>query len=330
MNILVTLDYEIYFGRNHGTVGKCLLEPTNALMRIAERHGVRFVFFVDCGYLVALREQAGSHSSLARDLATVEDQLKLLAGAGHDLQLHIHPHWEDTRFDGLSWRMDISRYKLADFPDQDIRRIVSKYRETLESVASNPVLAYRAGGWCMQPFTRIGPALRENGIRIDSSVFRGGYSKAGAYDYDFRGAPAASVYRFGDDPVREDPKGFFTEYPITQVYNSPLFFWRLFLMGRLDPRRHKPIGDGQAMPAPGMRTRLLTRFTRNGLSMDGYNVRMLPAAVRRASRRGHENMVVIGHPKALSPYSIESFDRFVERMNGRHRFTTFTELHQGQ
>jgi len=56
MNIYLTLDYEIYFGENHGTVEKCIIYPTSELIRIAEKHNVRFSFFVDCGFILKLDE----------------------------------------------------------------------------------------------------------------------------------------------------------------------------------------------------------------------------------------------------------------------------------
>ena len=52
MNIVVSLDYEIYFGRRSGSVERSLIEPTNALCDIALRNGIVLVFFVDIGYLL--------------------------------------------------------------------------------------------------------------------------------------------------------------------------------------------------------------------------------------------------------------------------------------
>jgi hypothetical protein len=284
------------------------------------------VFFVDCGYLLRLAEQAAKPGGPADDYRKVTDQLKRAAAAGHDLQLHIHPHWEDARYAGGRWVFDLRRYKLSDFPDAEIPGIVRRYKDALQPLAANPVQAFRAGGWCLQPFGRLKAALRDNGIVADSSVFRGGHYRSAQYDYDFREAPVKSPYRFGDDPVREDPAGDFVEYPIGSLRTSPLFFWRLFLLGRLDPRRHKPLGDGRPMPAPGQRRRLLTRCTPQCVSIDGYNARRLPRALGRYAQSGQDALTVIGHPKALSRYSLEALGAFAAAMKPPHRFVTFTQL----
>jgi len=55
MNIVLSTDYEVFFGHSTGTVEKTLLEPSQALCDVAARHGVPLVFFVDIGFLLRLR-----------------------------------------------------------------------------------------------------------------------------------------------------------------------------------------------------------------------------------------------------------------------------------
>ncbi len=325
MKLILTLDYELYFGDDPGTVKQCLIEPAEALRRMAARHGIPMVFFVDCGFLWRLKAEKDSHPALAADYRAVTDQLQSLSREGHELQLHIHPHWEDTRWDGTRWRMDVKRYRLTGFPPDRIHDIVRRYRGVLQEVAGNPVNVYRAGGWCLQPFSALKDALAGNGIVADSSVFRNGRFWSEQYDYDFRGAPDKGVYRFADDPVTEVEEGRFTEFPIASMRVFPLFYWWLFLLGRLDPARHKPLAAGRAMAAPGYRFRLLTRMTRQCVGFDGYNARLMPGALRRAVRKGHSHMVVLGHPKAMSRYSFDALDRFIGRACTSHRFVTFTQ-----
>jgi hypothetical protein len=324
VNIYLTFDYELYFGENPGTVERCILQPTRELIRIGKDLNTPFVFFIDCGFILKLDEFRKKFPVLEDDYKNLCSQVKDLSAAGHDVQLHIHPHWEDSYFDGNKWIIDVKRYKLSDFSEPEIKEIVQRYKKVLTDLSGKEVFAYRAGGWCLQPFDKLRSALRENGVSVDSSVFRNGKFSTEQYAYDFRGAPDKDLYRFETDPVTEDKKGFFTEVPISPIRNSPLFFWTLFLLGRIDPYRHKPLGDGRAMPAPGYRKNLLTRFTDNPVSMDGYNASLLQRALRRLGRKGAENMVVIGHPKALSRYSLETIAGFILK-NKDQNFTTFTK-----
>ena len=57
MNIYITLDYELFFGPDSGTVENCIIEPTEQLLNIVDPLGVKFVCFVDSGYLLALEKQ---------------------------------------------------------------------------------------------------------------------------------------------------------------------------------------------------------------------------------------------------------------------------------
>jgi hypothetical protein len=86
------------------------------------------------------------------------------------------------------------------------------------------------------------------------------------------------------------------------------------------------LGDGKAMPAPGYRKKLLTRFTDNPLSVDGYNARLLGLGLKLLQRKSVQHMVVIGHPKALTRYSIRMLESFIESEKKKHQFTTYTDV----
>ena len=83
MRTLLTFDYEVFFGPRTGSVERCLLEPTDALVRLADRHGAPMTFFVDAGYLLALRREMRSrtplrlaHDAVCRQLAGLAPQFR--------------------------------------------------------------------------------------------------------------------------------------------------------------------------------------------------------------------------------------------------------------
>lgn len=325
MNIYLTLDYEIYFGENHGTVEKCIIYPTSELIRIAEKHQVRFSFFVDCGFILKLDEFRKKYPQLEKDYKAITEQIIYLSETGHDIQLHIHPHWEDSYYNGERWIMNVSRYKLADFNESEIQEIVYRYKKVLSDLTGKQIFAFRAGGWCLQPFNKIKSAFLKNEITLESSVFKNGFYVSEQYSYDFRNAPDKDIYNFENEPTQEDAKGHFTELPISAIQNSPLFFWRLFLLGRKNPWLHKPLGDGRAMPAPGQRKKMLTQYTNCTVCIDGYNAHLLQRALHNQARKNFNHMVIIGHPKALSRYSIQKLEEFIEKNKNAHNFTTYSK-----
>jgi hypothetical protein len=313
MRTLLTLDYEVYFGRETGTVERSILEPTAALLAVARRHAAKLVFFVDAGFILKLRDEMHKSPRLAADHDAVCRQVESLAREGHEIQLHIHPHWEDCSWGEEGWRIDVSRFALQSFPDEQIHDIVRRYAGVLRELAGpDAAYAYRAGGWVIQPFERIRGALLANGVTIDSTVFAGGYREGSVQPYDFRAAPAKSRWCFDADPLVERKSGPFLEVPIASRRVMPDFFWRFAAAKKLGGARHKAFGDGHAIPMEGgdMLAKLVKPST-SVVSMDGYKSSFLAAAAADYRARRMEDFVVIGHPKALTPYSLERLDAYL-------------------
>lgn len=312
MRTLLTLDYEIYFGRNTGSVARTLLEPTEALLGVAGRHGAKLVFFVDAGFLLRLRADMHQSGQLRAEHDAVCRQVAALAAAGHEIQLHVHPHWEDARWDG-GWRLEGTRYALHAFDSAAIAEIVGRYVAVLRELAGpQAARVYRAGGWVIQPFTKLRSGLLDAGVRIDSTVYAEGRSEGALQPYDFRGAPAKSRWRFDTDPLVEAADGPFLEVPIASWPVGPLFYWRLAFAKKFGSAKHRPLGDGAAIPMSRRDlARKLLRRSVSVVSMDGYKASFLGAAAADYRRRGMEDFVVIGHPKALTPYSLLRLDEYL-------------------
>lgn len=326
MKLFLTYDYELFFGDPTGTVEKCIIEPTNLLRAIAQRTGVKMVFFIDVGYLKQLEQFRGKFPKVESEFQLIQKQIQDLVAEGHDCQLHIHPHWEDCSHDGERWVMKTDRYKLTDFSDDDIDRILNEYRDILYNWTKNPIHSYRAGGWCLQPFNRIEKGMKKIGIKLDSTVFPGGKFTAGNYYYDFTNSPNKSKWKFQDDLCVENTTGDFWEYPISNFKYTPLFFWRLFVLGRLQPKLHKPLGDGYPMASPGLRKKMLTKGMNLSASVDGYFVTKLKNVLKKNLAKGYNETVIIGHPKACTLFALKRLEKFIELNKNKHEFITFAEL----
>lgn len=295
------------------------------LIEIADRTSVKMIFFIDVGYLKKLDEYK-TISAVGHQRKLVREQIAELIDKGHDCQLHIHPHWEDTIHDGTQWIMKTDRYKLADFKDEEARNLVLEYKKILESWTGQKVHSYRAGGWCLQPFSQVRDAFLEAGIKYDSTVFPGGKFTAGNYYYDYTSAPDLSSWKFENDLVKIDENGSFTEIPISSQYYSPLFFSRLFFLGRYNPKAHKPMGDGYPMPSPGLRKKMLTQGMKLSASCDGYFVTKMDEVLERNIAKGFSETVYLGHPKACTFFALQKLEEFILRHRNNHRFVTFNDL----
>jgi hypothetical protein len=133
-------------------------------------------------------------------------------------------------------------------------------------------------------------------------------------------------YHFQKDICVEVPDGTFIELPISSMRYSPVFFWKLYLLGRLLPHRHKMLGDGNFVPQPGRKRQSLLQTTMNHVSTDGYFASKLESFHRKASKNGRNYSVVIGHPKSMTEFSFEKLERFIAENRNKHRFIPFRDL----
>lgn len=330
MNIFITLDYELFFGEKSGTANRCILDPTNALLNILDKYDIKASFFVDAGYLFQLERQKKEYGQLEGEYKAICTQIRHLSDNGHGIELHVHPHWEDSYYDGSNWIIKTERYKLSDFTEDEVMGIVTKYTKVLREVSGKAPVVYRAGGWSAQPFEHIKKALEANGIFIDSTVYPQGYYDSSNQVFNFRNVPPLQdMYRFSGDLTQPDESGGFLELPISSIRVSPVFFWK-FVMRKLRKSPHdKPFGDGYAVPSSKKEIlRLLSKPSYTVVSVDGYKAKLMDRAFKyyKKNQKKEGSFVLIGHPKAFSTYSLEKLKEFIENTVEQNRYCTYSNI----
>jgi|TARA_B100000959_G_C14916229_1_gene597464 hypothetical protein len=322
--ILITLDYELFFGQS-GSIEKSIIEPTEKLLSILDRFNIKASFFVDSGYILKLKEYMRKFDVLKKDNDLITQQIQKLSREGHDIQLHIHPHWEDSSFDGESWVFDTSRYKLSDFSKVEIDDIVKRYSIVLEEITNLKPTTFRAGGWCIQPFDKIANALKKYGIRIDSTVYYNGKNTTIEKSFDFTNAPNKNNWRFSNDPLIEDENGHFLEIPISAVSTTPFFYFKFIWNKFFGREKQKSFGDGFAISNSRKQIfGLLLKPSFSVASIDGYKASLLT----RCAEQNKEQLVLIGHPKALTPFSLIELDSFINKRQRDSVFITYSNYNE--
>lgn len=222
--VILSFDYELFFGEDSGTVIKSLIQPTNQLLDTMENCGFRGNFFVDWLMLKYLKEAKTKRTD--EDLKSIINQLKDIVKRGHRIELHIHPHWVDAKYNGDgTWDFsEFRHYSLNSFNEDEIIQMFKEGTLLLTSIAREvdpnyKICAFRAGGWAVQPFTLLKKAFQETGIVIDSSVMPGLHAVLENSYYDFSQAPNEKVgyYRFDDDVCVKKERGIFIEVPISST-----------------------------------------------------------------------------------------------------------------
>jgi hypothetical protein len=247
------------------------------------------------------------------ELAPSKENVAMIAATGHEIGLHIHPHWEDTRYVGGEWDFSDTRYKLADFSDDEIEDIVSRYSAELNGLCDGGVTSYRAGGFCVEPFGRLGGALREQGITVDSSVVSGLRIRDPDKGVDFRRAPDKGWWFFESSPSVPDADGGFIEIPVTKQVLPPWHYWGRAFAKVLGRQSAQVTGDGssKALGRDEIVRRLTLRGRTSELSADAPKAgRLVAADIGRTDRRVWH---VMGHPKLVGQTSFDALNKFIDR-----------------
>ena len=322
--LVLSQDYELFFGAS-GSVEKCMLEPAAMLADWANKRGCLITFYIDAGMLCAMERFAESDASLQNDLSLVKAQIESLANDGHEIGLHIHPHWEDTRRENGAWNFSKTRYKLADFGDDEIADIVARYTVVLNELCDGAVSSYRAGGFCVEPFGRWKQHLLNVGVATDSSVVPGLEIDDAEKGVTFPASLNQPWWFFDESPAIPSETGDFLEISITPQVLPLFHYWGRALERLLGIRPPSVSGDGSSK-AIG-RKEILRRLTGHGrtseLSSDAAKARrLLSGSVPGQSRNIWH---VMGHPKLLGKASLDSLEKFIDRKEIAH-YATVADL----
>ncbi len=268
-----------------------------------------------------MQRLARSKPRINKMLSQVKRHVQLLARNGHEIALHVHPHWEETTWRNDVWVFSGTRYQLRDFSDDEISEIFVSYTNILRDLTEGGIHSYRAGGFCIEPFDRIRNVLTGLELLIDSSVVPGAVLKDDDKGFDFSAAPDAGWWRFDKSPLIPDANGRFIEIPITPQKLPLTHYWgRLFakISGREPP---ETIGDGRAKRIGN--AEILRRLAGTSrvaeLSIDSPKVAQLLASRQR--RRQRDVWQIMGHPKLLSRASLVYLAKFMEQKRIRRTET---------
>lgn len=327
MKIVITLDYEVFLGIKTGTVKNNLIVPLNKLISQGDKFGVKFTLFVDATYLYMLKKLGKQYQNLQNDFDEVSKHIKMLNDQGHDIELHIHPNWYFSSYNGTEWMLDTEHYKLSDLTLEEARIIFMASKETLESIINKKVIAFRAGGFSAQPTQLLTTLMLENEISIDSSVYTGSYYNSPSQKYDYRNAPQKGIYHFSEDICVDNQQGKFTEIPLSSFKLSPVFYWKLAVTKLLKSRKHKTFGDGLSVKTTNESIiERLTRYSYAFATIDGYKISYLPKMLKNKRKQGFDLFTIIGHPKLATPYSIKMFASFCKNTFQENEFITVRDL----
>ena len=322
-HILLTFDYELFLGKLSGTPQNCMVKPTAILQKVLKRYDLKFaIFFVDTVYLSKLKEN--THPRAKADYDVIASQLHELSSEGHYLFPHIHSHWLDAEYnpDLNQWNLSNMRYynfgavpfaqKSAAFENSIL--ILDEIRGRKEEFTG-----FRAGGWCIQPFSAMRPFFEKHGVKYDFSVL-GGYSNYSEFQkFDFRNIPEKPYYPFEEYVIKEDPSGRFIEIPISTVkFNFGRRIVSKIFMRSVSKNKKDNFGDGYSIEEASKKVSQVNRMEMASIElMNKVNQQCFMSSLKKNS-----HLHFISHPKMFSVHNMECFDSFIQRAVKKYEIST--------
>ncbi|MEE9270747.1 MAG: hypothetical protein V3V49_10860 [Candidatus Krumholzibacteria bacterium] len=340
LTICPTADYEIYLGKNHLPVEEVLFEPTRKLLEVWAEFDIEATLFPDICSVWRHREL-----SVPGYADVFEAQIKQAAAAGHDVQLHLHPEWRLAEYEDESWRFKPQTHALHDlgFTENDpagARALIRRGKAYLEDLLSgdNPeyrCVAFRAGGWLLQPEAELVAALLAEGIRADTTVTPGLRMLRTDYTVDFREVPDKPTWFVHPQTgIREDT-GSKDDLLVISIasYRGSFSQWhhainqlRLQRRAKTIPQEIRGYPVTKIGPPPGLFTRIKNKFTKLSvprmLDMADTHESMLTTLasyLRRYDCRNQDFTVCMsGHPKDTYDYHLVELRKFFEVARTRY------------
>lgn len=334
--VLLTFDYELFLGERSGTVDNCILKPTAMIIQLLEKHRLKkALFFVDTTYLMRLAEQTAPEAR--NDYQRVFDQLVSLLKKGHLIFPHLHPHWIDAVYipEQNQWDLsDTSKYRFHSIP-LDTRKQLFAFsiqlicEIQLKAGVHYAINAYRAGGWCIQPFEDFRPFFEKHQIVHEFSVLKHFENHSRNIYYDYRNVPNRSIYRFDSQIEKEVPDGPFLEYSISSIRKPNRLFIRLWAK-YLVFRGIKNFGDGfsAVKSADVVPPDSLDTFSERYIHSENYemvSIELLTRISTKAYRKFLKDNFYchfISHPKMVSMHNLRCFDRLLRDLSSKYDLQT--------
>ncbi|MBL3528745.1 MAG: hypothetical protein JMN27_11245 [gamma proteobacterium endosymbiont of Lamellibrachia anaximandri] len=321
--LILTVDYEV-FGDGSGQPRPCVLGSTERILAIAESRGVPLTLFVEALEFAAMEREPACHAQSD----AVRLQLTEALARGHDLQLHLHPQWWDAKLDPAgSWQLDLSRWRIGDLPFQEVAGLLEQGKVWLEELGRQQrpdyrCIAFRAGGWCIQPSALVLAALSDQGILIDSSVAPGLRNATAGEWSDFRDVPDLPFWNADQDLAAPVSRG---------VWEFPILTGRVARMDHLKALRKAGLAEGcqGSYRGPGgIAARILGRLSRlRQLGMVMLDFSTLPAPqLIEITRQWCEHfaggpvslpLAAIGHSKNFTASSERALTEYLDWINGQ-------------
>ena len=336
IDVILSIDYEI-FGNGSGDLIKCLIQPTENILRIAENYNIPITIMFEIAEYWAFENEKERMSKPYQEI--IDKQITNAIKKNHDVQLHLHPQWINYTYDKQNdhWILDLTKWRTSSLTYEELVGVFTKSKEYLEKWLRNYDSSYecnvfRAGGWSIQPEKDVLLALTESGFKIDSTValdkyFYGDYSR-----YDFRDFPRKPFWYVKENLKTSENSGIL-ELPIltNKIGLHKRIYEKIISRDKSRKINRRPTGCFGTFPNENNSKRLFD-FIAPRIHMLDFTVyhwkeliEIIENSLKSIKKLSYYPIIAIGHPKTFS--DMLNFKTFlIKSIENNYKFTTYSEV----
>ena len=169
-------DWELS-GNGSGDIRRLQFEPMRRLVGIYNRLGIRGSFNAEVMQQITFRQYQDQHKHLKVLADEWDDIVKETFRQGHDIQLHVHPQWQNAEYRDGRWQLT-SDWSILNYSREAALQMLRHGKEYLENLLKDVdpdyrCVSFRSGAWCIAPSPHMLDLLVELGIAFDMSIVAG-------------------------------------------------------------------------------------------------------------------------------------------------------------
>lgn len=244
--LVLTNDWEL-FGDGSGNYFELQHNPTLDLLNILKDYNAKITLMAEVAQQFGFQSIIEEHN-WAKDVVNAwEDIVQQTVSLGNDVQLHYHPQWINAFYEHSKWFLNDKHWSIAKLESSEIYSTLLKAKNYLEHTIRQTnkdykCIAFRAGAYYIEPSKNVIPTLEEIGIKCDSSVTKGLFTK-GYFDY-CNAESNVLPWRANREAIKQEGNSNIVEFPIySEVgFESPIikkFFPKFYYLLRYGIDVHK-------------------------------------------------------------------------------------------
>jgi len=217
IKILLTFDYELYFGNNFLAEEEILFKPTDKILEIAKINDIKLVFFIDIMSIFAYKKY-----NQFEYIKNFKNQVKKISELGHNVEFHFHPHWIDSKYENNKWEHKFQNWSYSNLIDNfgkvKADEIFDDTYNLFVDIAGKKPTCFRAGGYTVQPYEKeLIKLLKKYDFKYDSSIVPYKRFISDAQIFDFLECEDLNFWQISSDSFLKQGNDNIFEFPIISL-----------------------------------------------------------------------------------------------------------------